>query len=182
MPRPGRSGPVGGRLIFNTEKQEGLWRAQSLLNRVQFQTEGSIGLAVQGPLSRPPSTPNRAEQRYPKRTGFPTARNLSVVLLVKVFGSNEQTRTTPVSYRIHTPLPVRTGKAAEKNFNTEDMENHGGPRRGLCRLAIPRVRGLSILPDRAFAQVVGAGITRAASRQDPRFQIGRGLGFSCTNV
>ena len=30
--RPGRSGPVGRRLIFNREKQGGLWRAQSVLS------------------------------------------------------------------------------------------------------------------------------------------------------
>ena len=59
-----------------------------------------------------------AEQRYPNRTGFPTGRDLSVVLRVlrvKVFRNNGQARTTPVSYRIRTPLPVRAGEAAEKD-------------------------------------------------------------------
>ena len=130
-----------------------------------------------------PSTPNQAEQKYPNRTEFPTGRNLSVVprvLRVKVFRNNEQARTTPVTYCIGTPPPVRAGEAAKKNFNTEDTENHGGPRRDLCQLAIPGIPGLSVLPDRAFAPVVGAGSTRAASRQNPRFQIGRGLAANRT--
>ena len=110
-----------------------------VLIRVQFQTEDFIGLAAHGrsislrqrPIRQSKDTLNGQDSRRVETS--PWFSVSSVLKSLETTGRHSPTRYHIASAR---PFPVRAGEAAEKNFNTEDTENHGGARRGPCRLEL----------------------------------------------
>jgi hypothetical protein len=148
------------------------------LSRFQFETEDFVrsqpdvapGKRRACPVRQ--DGPSRIKQASEAAQASPWSSVVLRVLRVKVFENNQQARFVPGCHRTCPPRPSMVGEAAKNIFNTEGTENHGGARRGLCRLEHRFDPGLAVPRKCAFSPAAGDSLA-TASEQKPRFQIGR---------